>query len=172
MVRILNVSGLMDAFSHVLSTLLTPFGFPPSASQKLLVGLLELSSGVASLTNGSFAHRLPLAAFMLGWAGLSVHCQVLAFLNDSGLSIKTYLFGKLLHGCLSALLGHGMIQLGLLSVSVSAFLADQTQTIPTPDFQQTLTISAAAAWSLWLVFLFLTLFAAKKSSRKMHQYGL
>lgn len=47
--------------------------------------------------------RLSMAAFMLGWAGLSVHCQVLAFLGDSGLSLRTYLTGKLLHGGLSAL---------------------------------------------------------------------
>ena len=33
---------------------------------------------------------------MLGWAGFSVHCQVLSFLGGSGLSVKTYLIGKLL----------------------------------------------------------------------------
>ena len=54
---------------------------------------------MSSLTGaGTLTGRLSMAAFMLGWAGLSVHCQVLAFLGDSGLSLRTYLTGKLLHG--------------------------------------------------------------------------
>ena len=64
---------------------------------------------MSSLTGGALSGRLSMAAFMLGWAGLSVHCQVLAFLGDSGLSMGTYLWGKLLHGLLSAAL------LGLLT---------------------------------------------------------
>lgn len=71
-------------------------------AEHLLAGLLEMSSGVSSLTGGALSGRLSMAAFMLGWAGLSVHCQVLAFLGDSGLSLRTYLTGKLLHGGLSA----------------------------------------------------------------------
>ena len=71
---------------------------------------MELSSGVTSLTGGGVAGRLSMAAFMLGWAGLSVHCQVLAFLGDSGLSMGTYLTGKLLHGGLSALLLRLLLQ--------------------------------------------------------------
>ena len=51
----------------------------------------------------------------LGWAGVSVHCQVLAFLGDSGLSIRTYITGKLLHGALSALLANLLFQVIPLS---------------------------------------------------------
>ena len=52
-----------------------------------------------------------MAAFMLGWAGISVHCQTLSFLCDSGLSAKTYIIGKLIHGILSAALGMLGIQM-------------------------------------------------------------
>ena len=44
---------------------------------------------------------------MLGWAGLSVHCQTLSFLGGSELSARTYLAGKVLHGVFSALLVGG-----------------------------------------------------------------
>ena len=70
------------------------------------------------------AGRMSMAAFMLGWAGLSVHCQVLAFLGDSGLSMGTYLTGKLLHGGLSALLLR--LLLPLLGGSIGALLGMRT----------------------------------------------
>ena len=73
-----------------------------------------------------------MAAFMLGWAGLSVHCQVLAFLGDSGLSMRTYLVGKLLHGGLSAALLGLLVPLLPLEAPVSAYLAEQTETLAAP----------------------------------------
>lgn len=103
-VRLLTLSGLLGAAAQLLSSLPPPLALPPAWSRRLLVGALELSSGVYSLTDGSLTGRLSMAAFMLGWAGVSVHLQVLAFLGDSGLSMRTYLTGKLLHGGLSALL--------------------------------------------------------------------
>lgn len=103
-VRLLTLSGLLGAAAQLLSSLPPPLALSPAWSRRLLVGALELSSGVYSLTDGSLTGRLSMAAFMLGWAGVSVHLQVLAFLGDSGLSMRTYLTGKLLHGGLSALL--------------------------------------------------------------------
>ena len=80
-------------------------------AQRLLTGLVELSSGVTSLTDGPLSGRLSMAAFMLGWAGMCVHCQVLAFLGDSGLSLRTYVGGKALHALLSSLLAAGLYRL-------------------------------------------------------------
>lgn len=103
-IRMLFLSGVMGALAGGAAALLSPLGLDQAWAQRLITGLLELSSGVSSLTGaGTVTGRLSMAAFMLGWAGLSVHCQVLAFLGDSGLSLRTYLTGKLLHGGLSAL---------------------------------------------------------------------
>ena len=70
-----------------------------------------------------------MAAFMLGWAGLCVHCQVLAFLGDSGLSMGTYVAGKLLHGGLSSLITVGLCRLFPLEEPAAAYLAQQTEAI-------------------------------------------
>ena len=107
-----------------------------------------------------------MAAFMLGWAGLSVHCQVLAFLGDSGLSMRTYLVGKLLHGGLSAALLGVLSPLLPLQAPVASYLAEQTETLAALDFQQALTISTVSAWCVWLLFFALALHAVKKSSGK------
>ena len=103
---------------------------------------------------------------MLGWAGLSVHCQVLSFLGGSGRSVKPYFTGKLLHGLLSAAFIAGLQWLFPLDLQVSSTLAEQVEDLTHMDFSTTLTISATAAWLVWLIFFALALFAAWKNSGK------
>ena len=165
-IRILTLSGCLTALSTLLAGLLAPLGLSQVWAERLLTGLLEVSSGVSSLTEGALSGRLSMAAFMLGWAGVSVHCQVMAFLGDSGLSLRTYLTGKLLHGGLSAALVWILVRLFPLECPVSAYLAEQTEAIASLDFHRALTIAAVAAWGVWLVFLALAVWAVKKSSRK------
>ena len=166
LLRVLSRAGILNLLARLLCALLSPLGLTQGWAERLLTGLLEVSSGVTSLTGGSLSGRLSMAAFMLGWAGVSVHCQVLAFLGDSGLSMGTYVAGKLLHGGLSALLTAGLVRVLPLDLPVSLYLAQQTETIAQLDFQRALTISAVAAWGVWLFFLALAVFMVKKSSGK------
>ena len=82
-IRMLSLTGVLTGLARLLSLLFGPLGFDQSWARRLLTGVLEVSSGVSSLTDGSLSGRLSMAAFMLGWAGLSVHCQVLAFLGTA-----------------------------------------------------------------------------------------
>ncbi len=165
-IRIFAFSGLLSSLAGLLASLLSPLGLSQFWAERLLTGLLEMSSGVSSLTTGGLSGRLSMAAFMLGWAGISVHCQVLAFLGDSGLSMRTYVAGKLLHGGLSAAAVRLLSRLFPLGSPVSAYLAQQTEAIAHLDFHQALTISAVAAWTVWLIFLALAVWMVKKSSGK------
>lgn len=171
-IRMLSLTGVLTGLARLLSLLFGPLGFDQSWARQLLTGVLEVSSGVSSLTDGSLSGRLSMAAFMLGWAGLSVHCQVLAFLGDSGLSMRTYLAGKLLHGGLSAALLRLLVPLLPLKAPVSAYLAEQTETLAALDFQQALTISTASAWGTWLLLFALALRVVKKSSGKKRLRGV
>ena len=171
-IRMFSLTGVLTGLARLLSLLFGPLGFDQSWARRLLTGVLEVSSGVSSLTDGSLSGRLSMAAFMLGWAGLSVHCQVLAFLGDSGLSMRTYLVGKLLHGGLSAALLRLLVPLLPLEAPVSAYLAEQTETLAALDFQQALTISTASAWGTWLLLFALALRAVKKSSGKKQLRGV
>ena len=171
-IRILTLAGFFPGFGHLLASLFAPFGLSQFWAERLLTGLLELSSGVVSLTQGAIGGRLSMAAFMLGWAGVSVHCQVLAFLGDSGLSLRTYVVGKFLHGLLSAAAVSLLVRLIPIHFPVSAYLAEQTQAIAELDFHRALTLSAAAAWGIWLFFLLLAAWVVKKSSRKKCCHGV
>ncbi|MCI8303116.1 MAG: sporulation protein [Lawsonibacter sp.] len=164
--RILARAGILSGTARLLSALLAPLGLDQTWAERLLTGVVEVSSGVSSLTGGSLSGRLSMAAFMLGWAGVSVHCQVLAFLGDSGLSMGTYMAGKLLHGGISALLAVLLFRFIPISSPASFYLAEQTEAIARLDFHQALTLSAAAAWGVWLAFLALTVCVVQKNSGK------
>lgn len=145
---------LLSAFGvfAALARLLAAAGFEPEWARRLVAGLLELSSGVSSLRGGTqLAGRVSMAAFMLGWAGLSVHCQVLSFLVDSGLSAKTYLAGKLCHGLIAAGLTWCLTRLFPLSAPVADYLAEQAESIASLDFSTALAASSLAALAGWLL---------------------
>ena len=171
-IRMLTLSGLLTGLARLLARLCAPLGLSQVWAERLLTGVLEVSSGVSSLTGGALSGRLSMAAFMLGWAGLSVHCQVLAFLGDSGLSMGTYLWGKLLHGLFSAALLGLLTRLFPLDAPVSAYLAEQAETLAALDLHQALTISSVSAWCVWLLFLLLAVRGMKKSSGKSHAHGV
>ena len=116
--------------------------------------------------DGSLSGRLVAAAFMLGWAGISVHCQVLSFLGGSGLSAGTYLAGKLLHGGLSALFTAALVRLFPLEAPVSDYLAEQVAGIAGMEFHRTLVISTVCAWVLFLAFLFTAAAGVRKGLGK------
>jgi len=171
-IRLLFQCGIMAAAAQLLQ----PLGFDHTRAAQLLTGLVEVSSGVTSVAGtGPLADRVSMAAFMLGWAGLCVHCQVLSFMGDSGLSSGTYLVGKMLHGLLSALFTAVLARLFPLSQPVSSYLSQQIETLTVLEAGSALSISMVAAWLLWLGFFALTLHAmgqTKKRSGKKRRYAL
>lgn len=164
-IRLLFLSGALPALAGLLGELLSPLGFTREWAERLLTGALEISSGVWTLSgDGSLTGRLSMAAFMLGWAGLSVHCQVLSFIGGSGLSVRTYILGKLMHGALSALFVALLSRVIPLGAPVSSLLAEQVAGLSTLDFHTALTISTVSAWMVFLFFLFVAVLAIRKSS--------
>ncbi len=166
MLRLLVLAGIIPALAGFLGRVFTPLGFDEGWAAKLLTGLVELSSGVAGLTgSGHLAGRAAMAAFMLGWAGISIHCQVLTFLADSGLSPGTYFLGKLLHGGVSAALVWLLARFLPQGLPVGVVLADRVDAIAALDFSSALTASTVAAWCLLLVFFLFSIFCGKKSGK-------
>ena len=91
-----RLSAFVVFFTVTMALLASFLGTVPP----LLAGFLELTVGITALT----PHRLgfTMAAGMLGWGGVSVHCQAAAVLSDADLSLRYYLLGKALQGLLSA----------------------------------------------------------------------
>nr|WP_300168295.1 nucleoside recognition domain-containing protein [uncultured Flavonifractor sp.] len=166
-IQLLMRSGFLPGLAQALGTVLAPFGLTPEWAQRLLTGALEISSGVSTLSGGGpLPGRLTMAAFMLGWAGISVHCQVLSFIGGSGLSVRTYLVGKLLHGGLSALFVWVLVRFIPLTAPVSNYLADQVAGIAGMEFHSALTASILAAWLIFLGFLLAAALGTRKNLGK------
>ena len=165
--RLLSAYGVLTALARLLAL----FGVGSQWAKRLVAGLLELSSGVTSLT-GVGTQGVSMAAFMLGWAGISVHCQVLSFLGDSGLSPRTYLVGKLCHGLIAAALTAAVTRLFPLSEPVFSYLADQADAIAGLDFSSALAISLATVFALWAGWVLLCARMVKKSSGKTPRHRL
>ena len=167
--RLLSAYGALSGAAALLSQA----GFEGEWARRLVAGLLELSSGVASLQGGAgLAGRVSMAAFMLGWAGLSVHCQVLSFLVDSGLSARVYLAGKLCHGLIAAALTWGLTRLFPLSAPVADYLVEQTESIAALDFSTALAASTLAALAGWLILAWLCGPLLRKSCGKSRRHGV
>ena len=78
-------------------------GTDPAPLRALFSGALELSGGLGAMAGLPLTpSSLALAAGLLGWGGLCVHLQSAAAIQEAGLRIKGRLWGKLLHGVLSA----------------------------------------------------------------------
>lgn len=86
-------------FFLVLTRLLTAL---TGLEHPLPLGLLELTGGILRLSGarGDFV----LAAALMGWGGVCVHCQTAAVLEGSGLHMRGYLSAKAAQAVLSAAL--------------------------------------------------------------------
>jgi len=89
----LNICAFVALFRAAAGVL--PAHFPP-----IVLGFFEMVTGAASLSPGRTGFVT--AAALIGWGGLSVHCQTLSVLGD--LSARWHWSGKAVQAVLSALL--------------------------------------------------------------------
>ena len=152
-VRILVVFGILPLIGNIF----TPLGLNDGTIHNLLSGLIEMTGGLREL-HGNITVNVTLAAFMLGWAGLSVHAQVLSFLSKSDLGVKTYLYGKVLHAFIGA--GYAWIALHFFQphIAISTIAAEQAGFLANLQFYRTfiLTMQIIAVAAIILFALHLT----------------
>ncbi len=112
---LLSVCGFVVLFS-VLTGLLGPqiaalagnlsasLGMELTGARALLTGVLELGSGLGAMEGlAATPGNVALAAFVIGFGGLSVQAQSAAVLHGTDLHLGKPILFKLLHGLLSAL---------------------------------------------------------------------
>jgi len=102
--NILTVCGAI-IFCSVVSKSILSFLPIKGVLYSVVLGGLEFVSGMTelSLLNTPAILKLMFASWIVGFAGLSVHLQVMAVVSGHNLSLKPYITGKFLHGLLSSL---------------------------------------------------------------------
>ncbi len=167
-IKLLFCTGVMSALSGLMGSVLSPLGFDELWSRRLLTGIIELSSGVWSIKGAdSFSGSLAMAAFMLGWAGISVHCQTLSVLSGSGLKVKTYMIGKLLHAIISALLAYGLSRIFAFVKPAAAYIAGTSDQIAIIRPAGILAASLTAAAVILAFFVLSAKTAGKRQSKNI-----
>ena len=98
-------SGILHILSDCFAPILQAFNIDTSFASPLISGFLEITNGInsiANISNKKISINLIFTAFLLGFGGISVLLQVLSITSKSNLSIKPYIYGKLLHGILAS----------------------------------------------------------------------
>lgn len=104
-ISILKASGILTTISMMISPLFHFFHLDSVFISPLLTGLLEITNGInliAHLKLKQISLSIIFTAFLLGFGGISVLLQVWSITAKTDLSIKPYVYGKLLHGLLAA----------------------------------------------------------------------
>ena len=102
------LSSLMDELgilSFLAISINTLSGVDIGLCRSLIAGILELGGGIASMEGmAESPQSLALAAFILGFGSLSVHCQTLAVVSSAKINCARHFVGRIIHGCISATL--------------------------------------------------------------------
>ena len=104
LLAVLDAGGMLSAICGMIAARLH---FEPQFVRALLTGLFELGSGAAALQGlRPCPETLALAAFLLGFGGLSVHFQTLGVLAGSDVKGALHLTGRLLSAGFAAVLAY------------------------------------------------------------------
>lgn len=116
----LNVCGFVVCFSVLISVidcrgwislmcgyLSSVSGFEPGFLRAFIMGSLELGSGIGAMQKLLLCPiNLALAAFLLGWGGVSVHFQTFALISDTELKGTLHFAGRLITASISAVIAY------------------------------------------------------------------
>lgn len=104
--NILTNTGIENFFNKLITYVLNTLNVSTDLSNGIFCGILEITNGlnkISSFSDISYIETLPIAAFILGFGGFSVHMQVASIISDSDISLKPYLLGKLLQGVFASI---------------------------------------------------------------------
>ena len=104
-ISILKSSGILNISSYCLYPIFDFFNIDTEFATPIISGFLEITNGINTISNiacKKLSINIIITAFLLGFGGISILLQVLSITSKTDLSIKPYLYGKLLHGILAA----------------------------------------------------------------------
>ena len=113
-ISILKASNFLVIVVKTFTPLFNLIHISPKFIAPLFTGLFEITNGIASISSiniKAISINIILASFLLGIGGISIFFQVFSIVSKSDLSIKPYIYGKILHGIIAAIYTFGFIQI-------------------------------------------------------------
>lgn len=104
-ISILKSSQIVDLLSSIFIPIFNVLHIPTSFVSPIITGFFEITNGISTIANipmKEISINIIFTAFLLGFGGISIFLQVLSITSKTDLSIKPYIYGKLLHGVIAA----------------------------------------------------------------------
>lgn len=156
--NMLLVCGFTVLFAVIIASLSGAFGSGIGAV--LASGALEISTGVYNASHSALSLdvRLILTSAIIGFAGLSVHFQVIGIVAKTDLSAKRYFIGKLMQAVIAAAYTAVALCVVPLDVSAVSYYMYPIRAYELIDFAAAIKLSvlymASAAFIILLLWLF------------------
>lgn len=100
-ISILSSSGFFNILEFTFTPIFNLLKIDTTFITPVFSGFLEITNGINSISNitcKKLSINIIFTAFLLGFGGISVLLQVLSISSKTDLSIKPYIYGKLLQG--------------------------------------------------------------------------
>jgi len=102
---ILSSTNIIKYSSLLFVPIFNFFNIDISFIEPLLFGIFEITNGINNISNiltKNISTNIIFTAFLLGFGGISILLQVWSIVSKTDLSIKPYIYGKVLHGLFSS----------------------------------------------------------------------
>ena len=113
-ISILKASGILNILCASITPIFNILHIDSNFISGILTGFLEITNGIQSISSiacKNFSINLVITAFLLGFGGISVFLQVFSITSKTDLSIKPYIYGKILQGILASIFTFIAIQI-------------------------------------------------------------
>lgn len=110
LMELLTQTGILSTLSDALRLLFGMLGLPARLPDAFIFGTFEVTLGAraSGQAGGSLIHQAAAAAWVLSWAGLSVHAQVASLLSRTEVRYKPLLLARLAHAFIAAALVYAL----------------------------------------------------------------
>ncbi|QAY66790.1 sporulation integral membrane protein YlbJ [Paenibacillus protaetiae] len=110
LMELLTHAGIIAALADGLRNLFRAIGLPGALSDAMIYGGFEVTLGAraAGTAGTGLMHQAAIAAWVLSWAGLSVHAQVASLLSRTDIRYKPLFIARLLHSFIAMALVYAL----------------------------------------------------------------
>ena len=104
---LLMILGILTCFL-VMSTIITNIFRFDIYTDAIIKGILEMTMGLKSISvlNISDIYKVIISSMILSFGGISVHMQILSFIEDSDIAYRPFLIARLYHSILSGVFAY------------------------------------------------------------------
>lgn len=160
LINIMISSGIIGRICAVVPEFLSTFGLVPKTVEGLLCGIFEITTGsnLINLAPADLKFKLCCVSLIIGWAGFSVHTQVMSIVSTSDIRVKPYIIGKAMQGAISAVYTYIGYTLFNKSLTVESAVFSNMSTKYVDEWGNILKISLQNISVLFLIIISVSIF--------------